>query len=227
MFPGAAPLIVVLTIPALAAIVLALFVVAHRAAGRGIGVAATLAIAWAAAFGALALSGVLARTSVRPPPMLGAFVVAIVGGVAWAASRDGGAIARAVPLWTLVAAQSFRLPLELAMHRAAVARVMPVALSFGGLNFDIVTGATALLLAPLVATGRAPRALVIAWNVVGLGFLAVILFVAIATMPGNPLAGDVPNTWVGYVPFVWLPTVLVPAALAGHILVFRALKSSS
>ena len=142
-------------------------------------------------------------------------------------SRDGGAIARALPLWALVAAQAFRLPLELAMHQAGIARVMPTALSFGGLNFDIVTGATAIVLAALVAAGRAPRALVIAWNVMGLGFLAVILFVAVATMPGNPLAGDVPNTWVCYVPFVWLPTVLVPAAIAGHILVFRRLRATS
>jgi hypothetical protein len=158
--------------------------------------------------------------------MLAAFVVAIIGGVAWAASRDGGAIARALPLWALVGAEGFRLPLELVMHRAAVARVMPTALSFGGRNFDIVTGATAIVLAALVAAERAPRALVIAWNVMGLGFLAVIAFLAVATMPGNPLAGDVPNTWVGYLPFVWLPTVLVPVALAGHILVFRALRAS-
>jgi hypothetical protein len=224
MYPGEAPLATLVAIPGLAAIVLALFVAAHR--GRAVGTAALAALGWAAAFGALAASGVLARTGVRPPPILGAFVVAIVGGVGWALSRDGGAVARAVPLWALVAAQSFRLPLEVAMHRAAQARVMPMALSYGGMNFDIVTGATAILVALLITAKRAPRALVIAWNLMGLGFLAVILFVAIATMPGNPLAGDVPNTWVCYLPFVWLPTVLVPAAIAGHILVFRALIAS-
>ena len=224
MYPGEAPLATLVAIPALAAIVLALFVAAHR--GRAVGKAALAALVWAAAFGALAASGVLARTGVRPPPILGAFVVAIIGGIAWALSRDGAAMARAVPLWALVATQSFRLPLEVAMHRAALARVMPMALSYGGMNFDIVTGATAIVVALLITAKRAPRALVIAWNLMGLGFLAVILFVAIATMPGNPLAGDVPNTWVCYLPFVWLPTVLVPAAIAGHILVFRALRAS-
>ena len=39
----------------------------------------------------------------------------------------------------------FRSPLELAMHRAAVARVMPIALSYGGCNFDIVTGVAAIV----------------------------------------------------------------------------------
>jgi len=29
--------------------------------------------------------------------------------------------------------------------------------------------------------------------------------------------------WITYPPFVWLPAVMVRAALAGHLLVFRAL----
>ncbi|MGZ3425195.1 MAG: hypothetical protein ACXVCV_01035 [Polyangia bacterium] len=226
MFPGAAPLVVELTIPALAIAMLALFVLAHRRAGASTGKAALGATVWLALVGALAASGVLARFGTRPPPVLLAFVAAIVGGLVWSLSRDGKSIARAVPLWALVAAQGFRLPLELAMHRAAVARVMPVELSFGGYNFDIVTGATAILLAALVAAGRAPRALVLAWNLMGLGFLAAILVIAVGTMPGNPLAGAVPNTWVCYLPFVWLPTVLVPAAVAGHVLVWRSLATS-
>lgn len=228
MFPGSAPLVSLVGIPALAALMLLAFVLAHRAARAGTGAAALAAIAWPALFGGLAASGILARTGVRLPPMLPAMVLAVVvGGIVWPLSRDGGRVARAVPLWALVAAQGFRFPLELAMHQAAVAHVMPNALSFSGRNFDIVTGVTALLLAPLVAAGRAPRALVVAWNLMGLGFLAVIMFIAVATMPGNPLAGELPNTWVCYVPFVWLPTVLVPAAIAGHVLVFRRLAAAT
>ena len=30
--------------------------------------------------------------------------------------------------------------------------------------------------------------------------------------------------WVAHFPFVWLPSVLVAAALAGHVLVFRRLR---
>jgi hypothetical protein len=220
MYPGSAPLVVTITIAALAMTMLALWVAAHRSSWPK---AALAAIAWLALFGALAATGILARPT-RPPPMLLAFVAAIAGGIVWARSRDAAAIARSVPLWALVAAQAFRLPLELAMHRAAAARVLPAALSFGGYNYDIVTGATAIVVAALALAGRAPRALVLAWNVMGLGLLAVILVVAIATMPGNPLAGDLPNTWVCYVPFVWLPTVLVPIAIAGHLVIFTSCR---
>jgi hypothetical protein len=33
------------------------------------------------------------------------------------------------------------------------------------------------------------------------------------------------NVWITYAPFVWLPAVMVLAALAGHLLIFRALAS--
>lgn len=225
MYPGAAPLVVTVAIPLLAVTMLALFVAAHR---RHRAVAALVAIAWLAAYGALAATGVLARFDARPPPMMLLLPLPLVAGVAWALSRDGAAMARDVPLWALVAAQGFRLPLELAMHRAATAGVMPPQMSFGGYNFDIVTGATALLLAPLVASGRAPRALVLAWNVMGSLLLLAIVAIAMAASPMLHAFGpDAVNTWVAYVPFVWLPSVLVAVAGAGHVLVFRALSIRS
>ena len=35
------------------------------------------------------------------------------------------------------------------------------------------------------------------------------------------------NTWVLYFPYVWLPVVLVTAAIAGHVMVTRALRRGS
>jgi len=32
------------------------------------------------------------------------------------------------------------------------------------------------------------------------------------------------NTWVAFFPYVWLPSILVTAALLGHIVVFRKLR---
>ena len=43
-------------------------------------------------------------------------------------------------LATLVGVQAFRLPLELLMHRAGGLGIMPPELSYGGYNYDIVTG---------------------------------------------------------------------------------------
>jgi hypothetical protein len=33
------------------------------------------------------------------------------------------------------------------------------------------------------------------------------------------------NTFIAQFPYIWLPTVLVPTAWAGHLLLFRRLQS--
>jgi hypothetical protein len=126
----------------------------------------------------------------------------------------------------LVGAQGFRLPLELVMHRAAHDGLMPVQMSFAGYNFDIVTGATAIALGLWMWWGEVPRAVVVAWNALGIGLLAGIVVIAVASTPALHAFGREPsalNTFVAYVPFVWLPSVLVVGAIVGHIAITRRL----
>jgi hypothetical protein len=114
------------------------------------------------------------------------------------------------------------------MHQAAIEGVMPTQMTFTGLNFDITTGATALLLAPLAARGWAPRWLLWGWNAVGTLLLLTILAIALASLPAFAAFGRDPaclNTWVAYFPFVWLPAGLVSAAVLGHVLLWRRLLS--
>lgn len=220
MYPYPAPALALFGIPGIALLVAMFFVLALRRAGVSLAVAAAGVTAWIGAFGAAAGSGLLSQTELRPPPMVPMFVAIIGGALVFGLSSVGGRVARTVPAWLLVGVQAFRLPLELVMHEAADAGVMPRQLTFGegGFNYDIVTGATAIVVAALVAGARAPRWLVIAWNVMGLGFLVVIAAIAVATAPFVQAFGPASvNTWVTYVPFVWLPGVLVPAAIAGHV----------
>jgi hypothetical protein len=105
---------------------------------------------------------------------------------------------------------------------------MPSLLSFAGWNFDIATGTLALPVAALVAAGRAPRWLVPAWNALGLAALAMIAVIAIGTAPFVQAFGPGQvNDWVAYLPFVYLPGVMVAAALVGHILVLRQLRQAA
>ena len=181
-----------------------------------------------AASAAAVTSGWLQRTDTLPPPM--ALLIASVFAAAFALglSRFGRSCADSVPLRSLVAFQIFRLPLELLMHRAAELGIMPVELSYSGYNFDIVTGAAALVLTGAMAGGRTlPRGILWAWNLWGCLCLAVITFVAIAGSPMIRLFGEGPhlNTWVLFLPYVWVPIILVTAALFGHIVLTRALLS--
>ena len=96
---------------------------------------------------------VLGRFDLTPPPFVVLLLVTLLVCVYFGLSRIGATLA-AVPLAWLVGLQAFRFPLELVMHRAAVEGVMPEQMSYTGWNFDILTGITALLLAPAIAFGR-------------------------------------------------------------------------
>lgn len=90
-----------------------------------------------------------------------------------------------------------------------------------------MTGVTAIAVALLVWSGRAGRGLVAAWNILGLALLANVVTVAILGTPRSQYFGPEHLTvWVMHPPCVWLPAVMVLAALAGHLLIFRAMLNA-
>ena len=198
----------------------------HAGPRRDVAVAATGTAVWMALTWIVAASGVFRRWDETPPPFA-LLVVAIVAlAIAIAVSATGKRLAERVPLWALVGIQGFRLPLEMAMHRLSERGIMPAQMSYSGRNFDILTGITALVVAALLARGLAGRRTVMVWNVGGLLLLTNIVVIAILSTPRFSYFGpDRVNEFVTYPPFVWLPAVLVLAALLGHLLVFRALRA--
>ena len=169
-------------------------------------------------------SGFLRAWDRRPPPFALLLAGVLIVSFTLAFSRAGHHLATYAPLWTLVAVQSFRLPLELAMHAMYERGIMPQQMTYTGRNLDIVSGATAVIVAALVAAGYAGRNLVAAWNALGFALLLNIIVVAVLSTPVFSYFGpEHLNTFVTYVPFVWLPAVMVSAALAGHIVIARAL----
>ena len=192
---------------------------------RAVALVVAAAAVWMTVTWRAAASGALRQWDDTPPPF--ALLIAGIFGIAFrlAFSTTGRRLAQHVPLWALVGIQSFRYPLELAMHVMYERGLMPVQMSYSGRNFDIVTGITALLVSGLLVIGRAGRRTVAAWNVLGVLLLANIVVVAILSLPAFRYFGDDQvNVWVADPPYVWLPAVMVLAALAGHLLVFRALR---
>lgn len=179
------------------------------------------ASAWAAS------SGLLLRFDLLPPPMAVMIVSVLVMAVAAGTSPLGRSVAESVPLVSLLALQSFRLPLELLMHRGATLGIVPVELSYSGYNCDILTGLGALALAAAMRGGaHVPRWAIWSWNLFGMWCLLVITAIAVASSPVLRVFGDDPrhvNTWVLSMPYVWVPVVLVACAIATHVVVTRAL----
>lgn len=207
------------------ALVMAAILVAalyRHALSAAVAVAAILVLEWM-----LASAGILHQWENRPPPFMVMMAVLFALTLWLGVSQTGAKIAATTPLHWLIATQIFRFPLELVMHRAAMEGMMPVQMSYSGSNFDIVTGITAIAAALLVQRGIAVRAVALGWNILGLALLANIVQIAVRSTPVFRAYGeDRLNTWIANPPYMWLPGVLVPIALLGHILIFRAQKST-
>jgi hypothetical protein len=180
--------------------------------------------AWLLLTGALAASGYLLRFDSTPPPFAVLFVLTLAMGVGLGSSKFGLRTAQAIPLHWLVLSQCFRLPLELVMHQAAVEGTMPNVMSFSGYNFDILTGISSLFVAWYIKRGGSIE-LASWWNRLGSALLTAIIMIALLASPLiRAFGNDQVNVWVAYVPFVWLPTILVAFAIFGHIVIYRRLQ---
>ena len=224
-------------IAVLSLVVAALVVLGYRSAAASLDapaevrrrwttVAAVIAVVWLALTGAIAASGILLRFDQSPPPIMFLVAAVLAGGTAIGLSRVGERLATGLPLATLVGFHGFRLPLELVLRQGYEAGLTPLQMTFSGWNFDIVTGVSALVLAAVLARRTVPLWIVALWNAVGSFLLLVVSVIGVASTPMFRAFGGDPgqlNTWIARFPYVWLPSVLVMAALAGHIVVARRL----
>jgi|JI10StandDraft_1071094.scaffolds.fasta_scaffold145399_3 hypothetical protein len=236
MYPLPASSLLLAGFPLLAGCLIVLVALGHRVAAARLGVDGrvalrrtllflVIAVLWQAVVSGLAMKGVLANFDAKPPRIL-FLLVSIAGGAqVLARSTFGKTLSDGLPLAALVGFQAFRLPLELLMHAAANEGVMPEQMTYTGWNFDIVTGASAVVVAVLVALGVGGRRLVLAWNALGTALLVSIVVIAISSTPVFAAFGEgaALNTFIAYVPFTTLPTVMVLLAMAGHVVVWRKL----
>ena len=210
--------------------VLALLVLAVRIAAQRTGQAADLwtmravtgAVLWLVATGLAALSGELRSFSL---PLFTALII-LTGGAAF--SQVGTALMAAVGPVGLIGFQFFRVPVAMFLRGMYQAGQAPVQMTYEGLNFDIFVGLTAPAMAWLVWRGKVGSYAIWAWNAFGLVLLTEAIVIAALSMPTEfrVFTNEPASTFATYAPYVWLPTVLAPAALLGHLLVLRWLSSS-
>lgn len=182
---------------------------------------------WLSATGLFAWSGLPARFQVMPPPLMIFLAVCLVLTAVLAFSSLGTHLLSVVGDSGLVGFQAFRIPVEVVLWLLFLSGRVPLQMTFEGRNLDILSGIGALILF-LVFRGRSiPRSLLWLWNIAGLALLINIVTVAVLStpLPFRVFHNEPANTIVTRFPFIWLPAVLVQAALFGHLLVFRRLLS--
>lgn len=196
-----------------------------RRAGVGWGPMVALVLAYIAIPGFLARLGILDRYDTFPVPALVLLLGLALLTTAVVLSPLGTRLA-GIGLGAVVALQTFRIPVEMMLHRLYAEGEVPIQMTYSGRNFDMVSGVTGLALGVWLLSGaRVPRVVVLAWNVLGFALLANIIGVALlsAPVPFRQFTEGPPNLLPSTFPYVWLPSFLVPVALGSHLLVFRQL----
>ncbi len=218
--------------PSLGATVAFLAVVTLVVVAIAVGLARALPRRRAVAWGGLALwvgltalpsaSGVV-RAIDGPGPLIAFFAISNLTALALALSPVGARLAE-LPVGALVAFQAFRLPLELVLHRWHAEGAIPVQMTFEGHNLDIVTGVLALVLGLWATRAPLPRAAAWLFNLVGSALLLAVMFIALTSSPVPARLYDGPPLLLGYFfPYAWIVPLCVAPALAGHVVLFRAL----
>jgi hypothetical protein len=217
----------VLAFLAIVAAVLTLFLVAVAHVFRGeshcrgqiVMRTAAVVMLWLGLLSALVGSGRLERLPLNGLPVFfGGAIVPVIGvGI----SSFGGRLATGLPLAALVGFQAFRLPLELVLHQWAEHGTIPKAMTWTGQNWDILSGAIALLAAPLATRNRGA-----AWtaNVIGAVLLLNVIRVVVLSSP-VPFGWNVrpPLMLAFHLPYALIAPVCVGGAILGHIVLTRAL----
>jgi len=183
---------------------------------------------WLALTAALALSGALRDFGARPPRVFLVIAPAFLGTLLLGLSPWVGRAAKALPGAWIVAAQSFRVPVEAILWLLVVQRALPEIMTFTGRNWDVVTGLSAPLVAWLGFRHRRPaRGAVLLWNLLGLALVTNVVTRGIlsAPTPFRVFVTDPPNVIIADFPFVWLPCFVVPVAYFLHIVSLRQLGS--
>ena len=172
----------------------------------------------------LTAAGVL-ESATRPPGIVILVVpILLTCLVTFGTGSLGRGMAANIPLWWLVALQSFRLGVEAVLQGLSQAGWIPHAMTLAGGNVEFIYAATALLVAWLVRRGTLTAWFVQVWNVLGVLSLLNVVVRAVGSAPGPAhfLATEVPNVATSRFPFALIPAVMVPLAIALHLVIARA-----
>ncbi len=207
---------------------ISVILIARYLSGRTAARVFTGLLIWFVAIGFLGYSGIARNTAIRPPgtffiigPVLSFLVFFILR------SSTKTWIALAFPLWLTIGAQSFRVGVELFLHRLWIEGLVPKMLTFEGANIDIYIGASAPLIAWLSMRGRVGKQVALIWDVLGLVVLANVVVRAVLTAPGplNLIRAERPDLMIGKLPFLFIPGFFVPLAVILHVLSIQKISS--
>ena len=173
-------------------------------------------LSWISLQSLLAISGFYAdpkTMSARFPLLILPTVLLIVFGFA---TKRGRAFIDRLDLALLTIMSVIRIPVELVLFWLFMHQAIPVAMTFEGRNWDVVSGITAPLIYyfGVLKQTLSKRAMLV-WNFICLALLINVVANALLSLPSlyQKFGFERPNIALGAFPFILLPSFLVPTVL--------------
>lgn len=188
--------------------------------------AAFLLFGWLIISAGISFSGTLLDFTVTPPRMLLILIPAVLAIIYISSSSRVNSLLDVIPPEWLVYIQSFRILMEFLLWIMFAAGVIPVQMTFEGLNYDILAGLSAPLIAYYaLSSNKWPQIVALLWNFAGFLLVLNITIISILSVPGplRQFTNEPANTMVAYFPFVWIPAFIVPFAVLMHVLSIKQL----
>ena len=182
---------------------------------------------WLLYVGLLSYSGVVSNAARPPGIVYVVFPAVLFVVIVFVLSGAEAGIASAFPLWVILGMQTFRVGVELLLHRLSVDGLAPRMVTYQGGNVDIWIGLSAPLIGWISTRGRRGELLALGWNIAGLLSLANAITISALTAPGlNLIHSEVANMAIGAFPFTYIAGFFAPLAMALHALSIRGLRAA-
>jgi len=181
---------------------------------------------WMAIQAAVGFSGFYENTTTLPPRFVLLILPAITGIFLLFVLPAGRKFLNAADIGKLTLVHVIRIPVEGVLYGLFVDGMIPEIMTFDGMNWDIISGISALFIYYFgFINPKLNNTVLLTWNIICLGLLVNIVVIAILSVPTSfqQFGLDQPNIAIGQFPYVWLPSVVVPIVLLSHLVSIRSL----
>ncbi|MBL0310860.1 MAG: hypothetical protein IPP77_14680 [Bacteroidetes bacterium] len=169
----------------------------------------------------ISLTGFLQDFQAVPPRILYIVLPPFIGVLLLPFYKNAIALLDKLPHFWLIYTQSFRIIIGVMLWMLCRYEIIPTQMTFEGMNLDILTGISAPFVAYYCFRKKtwSPKIALI-WNIFGLLTLAnmMVLFLLSSPYPFRYFMNEPTNAIQYSLPFVWLPTFVMPFAFLLHVL---------
>lgn len=197
-------------------------------AAHGNRILAISLIVWLIGQGLIAASGFYTDTKTIPPRFIAMLLPPLTIIVILFATRGGRNFIDLLRPDQLTLLHIVRIPVEFFLFALYTHQLVPQLMTFEGINFDIISGITAPLIAYFGYHKKIFNKIVLLiWNFICLGLLINIAYHGILSVPTTfqQFGFEQPNIALTYFPYIFLPGLIVPIVFFAHLVCIRKILS--